>query len=385
MKNEQELIKKELTPEELAKQMALEELATKNCLVRVVAGSHAYGTNIPSSDWDERSIFVDEMPRIILPFEKIEQVTYLEDDKVSFELSKYIPLLLAQNPNVIELLWTDEQDVLYKNELGQLLIDNRAQFLTLNIKDSYVGYAMAQLKRIKGHNKWINSPQPEREPQQGDYTSVVWNFSNNPEFNKHAPQSGYIGISLGNHHYSLWNAERLGLSSNKSWIDKRGNPNILEKTEFDKINVNNLPPDLIAKINFTLFEAQHKNWKGYWEWKNKRNEKRSALEEQFGYDTKHAMHLIRLLRSGVDILKHGVVPVKREDAQYLLDIRFGKYTYEEVIAESERLTKEVEEISKKSHLRKEPDFDFAKALMLEIYSKQWGLSTEYLLKNKLNR
>lgn len=356
-----------------AQQIYLENLATQNCLIRVVAGSHAYGTNIEGSDWDERSIFVDEMSRVVLPFEKLEQVQFREDDKVAFELSKYMPLLLSQNPNVIELLWTDEKDVLYKSDLGQILIDNRAEFLSLKVKESYVGYALAQLKRIKGHNKWINSPQPEAEPRQMDFTSVVWNFSGNKAYNKKVPIDGYVAIDIGNHTYSLWQSSRLGLEPNEAWFDKRGTPKVIEKTAFDKINVDNLSPDLIAKINFELFDNAHKNWKAYWAWKKNRNEKRSVLEEQYGYDVKHAMHLIRLLRSGIDILTTGVVPVKRADAQYLLDIRSGKYTYEEIVAESEKLSAHIQEISSKSNLPAEPNYKLAKAVMLEIYSKQWGM------------
>ena len=362
------------------KQEELETLANENCLVRVVAGSHAYGTNIVGSDWDERAIFADNMERIVLPFEKLEQVQFRQDDKVYYELSKYMPLLLSQNPNVIELLWTDEKDILFKNESGQSLINNRAAFLSIKVKDSYVGYAMAQLKRIKGHNKWINSPQPEREPQQKDFASVVWNYSGEKELNKHVPFDGYIAVSLGSNNYSLWNASRLNIPHYGGWMDNRGTPRVMEKPEFDKLNQQGLAPDMIAKINFELFDSHHTNWKMYWNWKNNRNEKRGALEEKFGYDVKHAMHLIRLLRSGIDILEKGIVPVKREDAAYLLEIRSGHYTYGEIVKESERLSARVEALSKTSHLPQEPDYKLAKAVMLDIYANQWNMSVQNVKK-----
>lgn len=367
---------KELTPEELIlleKQIELEKVATQNCLLRVVAGSHAYGTNIPSSDWDERGIFVDLKERILLPFEKVEQVQFREDDIVYFELSKYIPLLLEQNPNVIELLWTEPKDILFISEAGQLLVDNRKKFLTSRIKDSYVGYAAGQLKRIKGHNKWINNPQPEREPEQQDFLSIVWNLSQNKSFNKMIPKENHVAVSLGDNHYSIWSCEKLGIPS-KSWIDKRGNPNPILKVDFDKFNAQDLSPEVIVKVNRKLFEDTHNNWKLYHTWKNNRNEKRSALEALHGYDTKHAMHLIRLLRSGADILEHGFVPVRRPDFEYLLDIRNGIYSYDEIVKESERLSEKVNQLSKKTSLPSEPDFELAKKLMLEIYETQWSLS-----------
>ncbi len=317
----------------------------------------------------------------MLPFEKIEQVQLTRDDVVLYEMSKYMPLLLVQNPNVIELIWTDPSDILYKNELGDMLLDNRKHFLSKQVKDSYVGYAQSQLKRIKGHNKWINSPQPEKEPEPKDFSSVVWNYTNKKDFNKKVPFDGFIAVDLGDNHYSLWSLDRLKIDK-KPWIDKRGNPNPLEKQEFEILNQNNLPPDMIVKINKTLFEQHHTNWKMYWNWKKNRNEKRSEMEEQFGYDVKHAMHLIRLLKSGLDILENGVVPVKRYDKDYLMDIRRGKYSYEEIVSESERLTKKVEEISKKSKLPEKPNYDLAKELMLEIYKKQWSLSPKEDSQNK---
>lgn len=358
----------------LEEQIALEQLAENNCILRVVSGSHAYGTNIEGSDWDERALFTDTIDKVILPFQKIEQIQFREDDKVYFELSKYMPLLLSQNPNVIELLWTDDKDILFKNELGELLRDNRQEFLSKKVKDTYVGYALSQLNRIKGHNKWINNPQPEKEPEQRDFLSVVWNFSGQKEFNKKVPVEGYVAIDIGNNNYSLWKASNLNINK-KSWMDKRGSPISIPKTEFDKINIHNLAPDMIVKINHDNFEKSHKNWKAYWTWKKNRNEKRASLEEHFGYDTKHAMHLIRLLRSGVDILEYGVVPVKREDSKYLLDIRFGKYTYDEIIAESVKLTEKIQQISHKSSLKEEANYNLAKEIMIEIYTQQWNLSS----------
>jgi len=377
MKKKQEnLTEEELTQQQLEqqeKQRQLEKIAEENCILRVVAGSNAYGTNLPGSDWDERGIFVDEMSRIILPFNKIEQVTLTRDDIVLYELSKYMPLLLAQNPNVIELIWTEDSDVLFKNDLGQLLLDNRKEFLSKQVKDSYVGYAQSQLKRIKGHNKWINSPQPEQEPQRKDFTSVVYNNTDIKEFNKKVPFEGFLAFDLGDNHYSLISIEKLK-SNRKPWIDNKGNINTVLKSDVALVNPDKLRPDIIVKLNKKMYEDHHTNWKEYWNWKEHRNEKRSVLEEKFGYDVKHAMHLIRLLRSGLDILENGYVPVKRPDKDYLLDIRSGKYTYEEIVAESERLTQKVEEISKKSSLPDEANQDLAKEIMLSIYTQQWNMS-----------
>lgn len=90
-------------------------------------------------------------------------------------------------------------------------------------------------------------------------------------------------------------------------------------------------PELILKFNKEEYRRVKDEWSNYWTWKRERNVTRSELEEQFGYDTKHAMHLIRLLRMGEEILTQGKVIVLRPDATELLEIRDGKLSYEELV------------------------------------------------------
>src|SRR6185369_17173804 len=66
-------------------------------------------------------------------------------------------------------------------------------------------------------------------------------------------------------------------------------------------------------------------------------DKRRGLVERFGYDTKNAAHLIRILRMGIEFLTEGTLYVEREDKQELLNIKQGLWTLDEVKAEAERL------------------------------------------------
>ena len=70
---------------------------------------------------------------------------------------------------------------------------------------------------------------------------------------------------------------------------------------------------------------------------------------------KHAMHLVRLSRMCREILTDGVVRVRRPDAQELLEIRHGKWTYEELVAYSDKQDAELNELVKTSGLPKQPD------------------------------
>lgn len=66
-------------------------------------------------------------------------------------------------------------------------------------------------------------------------------------------------------------------------------------------------------------------------------EKRRALVDEFGYDTKNASHLIRILRQGIEFLASGEMVVVRHDAEELLEIKRGEWSLERVLREARAL------------------------------------------------
>lgn len=65
-------------------------------------------------------------------------------------------------------------------------------------------------------------------------------------------------------------------------------------------------------------------------WTRPRDPERAALEARAGYDTKGAMHLVRLLRMGHEVVTTGQIHVWRgdRDADELLAIRAGAWSWE---------------------------------------------------------
>ena len=111
-----------------------------------------------------------------------------------------------------------------------------------------------------------------------------------------------------------------------------------------------------------------RNWQRYEEWKKHRNKKRAPLEEKYHYDTKHAAHLIRLLRMGKEILSTGKVNVDRTgiDAEELKSIRNGSMKYDEIEQYANDSDKELDVLYEKSTLQKTPQIEKINALCLEI-------------------
>lgn len=86
-------------------------------------------------------------------------------------------------------------------------------------------------------------------------------------------------------------------------------------------------------------------------------------------NTKHGAHLIRLLRTGLEILNGKGLIVKRPDAQELLDIRDGAYSYDDLIKEAESLDAQLNEAYKNSPLPKKPNIEAIENLYLEILDR----------------
>lgn len=97
-------------------------------------------------------------------------------------------------------------------------------------------------------------------------------------------------------------------------------------------------------------------------------EKRRALVDMFGYDTKNASHLIRILRQGIRFMRTGSLEVYREyDAEELIDIKQGKYSFERIQTQAEMLDGALKQAGEESPLPEAPDWDAINRLAVHMY------------------
>lgn len=106
----------------------------------------------------------------------------------------------------------------------------------------------------------------------------------------------------------------------------------------------------IGYANQQFYKMEHGAFQGYM------GDKRKRLVEMYGYDTKNAAHLIRLLRMGIEFLRDGALIVDRGgyDAQELLAIKHGEWTLERVKDEAQRLFRRAEDAYDRSTLPAQP-------------------------------
>lgn len=115
-----------------------------------------------------------------------------------------------------------------------------------------------------------------------------------------------------------------------------------------------------------MYKMTHQAHQGYM------GNKRKMLVEKFGYDVKNAAHMIRLLRMCGETMATGKVVVRRPDAQEIMDIKQGKWSMAEVMAESDRLIAKAREAEANSQLPNKPDTRFIDKTIVEGYFWCWN-------------
>jgi len=230
----------------------------KNLILKVVTGSQAYGTNNEDSDLDTRGICIPPIDHLV-GLHTFEQHDYKDEDpnrdEVVYGLAKFVKLALDNNPNIMEILYSHDSDVLFCNQYGALLRSIRHRFLSQRIAKTYGGYARSRLQKLQN---------PDRQAPTG---------------------------------------------------------------------------------------------------------KRKELYDKFGFDTKDASHLIRLVNGATVALQTGEIQVRSGIASYLKDIRNGVYTLDEVIDRYHYEDRQMRLALENTSLPKKPDFKAVNEWLTGIHLK----------------
>lgn len=326
-------------------------------------GSHAYGTSTPTSDVDVKGICVP--PRVYYLgysyiFEQEERLASKghPEDKVTYSIEKFFRLAADCNPNIIEVLHVDDSDVLKIDRWGERLRGSRDLFVSKKARFTFSGYAHAQLKRIQTHRRWLmEKDKYEREkPSREEF-----GLSPLKEGQKNELEMAFAEVQK---RLDEWNVDMMGLDEAAKVHLQQKLAELFVALKFDREklweaaavsvfgNDQNLIHTLQRERNFANVVS---DWEKYQNWKRSRNPARAALEAKFGYDTKHGGHLVRLMRMCKEILDGKGVIVKRPDAPEILEIRGGKWPYEKLMEEADRMEKECEASYRTSTLRHKPD------------------------------
>ena len=259
-----------------------------------------------------------------------EQVD-INADHVRYELRRFVRLAADANPTVLELLWTRPEHHRVVTPAGQRLLNARELFLSTRVAERFGRYALSQLKRIRTHRSWLLSP----------------------------PSAPPTRAAFGLPDRTVIPADQLAAAEV-----------LLGDGELDAADVSPNFLDLLGRER--RYKAAQAHWRQYQSWLTGRNPERAELERVHGYDTKHAMHLVRLQRMAIEILTTGQVHVHRDDRDELLAVRDGAWTYEELEAAAEVLAEDIERAATSSVLPPGPDERVLDALCVELIEEHLG-------------
>ena len=145
----------------------------------------------------------------------------------------------------------------------------------------------------------------------------------------------------------------------------KANPNILEVL-WTPLVLEMSPIGEKIRASRSAFLSNHvfKTYSGYVLSQFRRM--KNAFESRGKYKTKHAMHLIRLLHSGIGALQTGDIMIDvSQHREQLMDIRNGNLEFEEVRQLALALDKDFQKAFETTKLPEQPDFETVNQLLIE--------------------
>ena len=356
--------------------MTIQTLKSQNLILfEVISGSKSFGLNTPTSDTDIKGVYY-------LPKEKffgldyIPQISNETNDEVYYEIGRFVELLLKNNPNILEVLASPEDCILYKHPLMEHL--QLEDFLSKLCKDSFAGYAVTQIKKARGLNKKIVNPMPKEKKSLLDFCyvlragtgtsrdlSVLGAIPISDWLIEHSFHAAHIGLAKMPHIRDMF---AMFYDENKTL----GYKGIIQKENSNEVSVSSIPKGekLIGYLscNQDSYSKYCKEYTEYWNWIEKRNEDRYETNQKHGknYDSKNMMHTIRLLQTAEQILSTGKLNIRVSNREELLDIKAGNKEYDDLLEMADNLIASIENHYLTSMLPEKPDEEKAIQTLIKI-------------------
>lgn len=342
--------------------LTIEKLkAEQLILLECVSGSRAYGLATAESDTDIKGVFyLPKSHYYGLQSDYVPQVSNPSNDIVYYELGRYIELLLQNNPNMMELLATPADKILYRHPVMDKFCAE--WFISKLCKNTFAGFANSQIKKARGLNKKIVNPIDKDKKSILEFCSVLVANHSVPliqwldEQHIDQRQIGLVVIPKALQMYAMYvdTEAQFGFSG------------LIQKPNATQLRLSSIPKGLtpVAYLSFNEqgFSKYCNDYTSYWQWVADRNEVRyqSTISHGKQYDAKNMMHTIRLLQMAYDIANEAKVIVERPNRDELLAIKSGNSDYDELLQQADKLTLNIEVAFSHSSL---PDMPNSQAIL----------------------
>lgn len=294
-------------------------------------GSHLYGVATENSDEDYKGVFLPNK-QYLLGLQKVEEVadnvvskvngknTKDAIDRTYVEIRNFIQQCSNGNPNFIEILFANKDNIVYIDEFGEKLIQNRQLFISKQIANRFFGFIISCERKM---------------------------------------DTSYVNLN------NLLNALKYLLNLDIS-IDKTDSlPKLEQYAEFVDI----FKPDKYAyrigaysiNKNCTINNAI-KTLSDIVSTSTQRKENVKAI----GYDFKAGYHILRLLTQLQQIFTNGTIQYPLPNAEYIKKVKSGLIPLQEFVEVKERMKIECKELEKKSNIPQKLDYEKINNLCEEI-------------------
>ncbi len=300
----------------------------KNIIYLTLSGSRAYGTDNEKSDIDLRGVLIEDK-KYYLGLKTFDQFEDIPTDTVIYGLKKFFRLCADANPSALELLGTAPESIIKITEEGEILRSNASLFLSKKVINSFGNYSMAQLRRLQ--NALCHDSYEEKERT------------------KHLNDTLNSQIEHFKQTYTDFDSNSIKIYENTS----------SGELDFD-INLKSYP----IKDFIGIYSELNNIIRTYKKLNHRNNKKDDA------HLFKHAMHLIRLLIMGIDILDgKGIITNRKDEKSFLLDLRNGVYSFDEIFKLTNEYQYKFEKSAENTKLPDFPDMDKIEKLLISLYSK----------------
>jgi len=359
----------------------------ENLIFKAMVGSQSYGTAIATSDEDFKGVYMQH-PNEILTFGYKEQIE-VGKDECYYEVRRFLQLLQSANPTVLELLYSNNDCIIHKSPVFDLIVANRDKFLTKKCLQSFGGYAVAQIKKAKGLDKKMNWEHNRVERKTPLDMCYVYENGKTLSLTKWLEREGKrqecCGLIALDHFkdcYALYYDHTFHINT-YGYVFKQEIPKEIKesihlgfhgiiKEDSNDIRLSSVPKEIDAEIimyyNKDGYTKHCNDYKSYQDWLKNRNTQRyvdiKGHNQQI--DGKNLLHCRRLLDMAIEIATEKTIKVIRPNADYLLQIRKGEIDLQTIIDKAEEDIKGLDELFANSGLPSDVDAGFVNDLLLQI-------------------
>lgn len=300
-------------------------------IVKLIFGSHLYGTDTPDSDQDFKGVFMPSKEQILLgripksfsektKHDNSSKNTSEDIDTETYSLHYFIHLACEGETVALDMLHAPDEMIVEKSPLWDLIVQNRERFYTKNLK-AFVGYARRQAAKYGIKGSRLNDAQRVLD-----------------HLNKYIHEFGHEKLKI------WWDTLPAGEHIFKLPPDENGVRyyEVCGRKLGETISIEN------AQVVVSGFVKSY-------------GERARMAAANEGIDWKAMSHALRAAMQVKQILteKTLTLPFKESEAAFLRLVKRGKLNYQKTVAPTlEELITEVEALSLVSDLPEKVDRKF---------------------------